>query len=454
MSVVGKMEVQIYGGEIVFNEEGSDRPLWELEKVSGTFAVDPAAKSVAVEVFGDMGFLPFSLNLRGGPDRIEAVVDMPQIALKALQPVPAEEDALDISLARADVDGKLTLDLKGYTVRFEGKAGLRDFSVDYYRLASEPVEGLAVAFSGTAEFSFAPFSLNVGASEVSVDGVPFAVTAMSFVREPVSTRAVIKGKLPATDCQALFSALPFAMRSNLAGFRFGGVLSADVDVAVNFRSPDDAVIDFDVKNQCEVVDEGEIHLQKFNRTFVHEVEDKLGKHSYVMGPGSDNWVDFADISPYMVSAAVTCEDGAFFHHSGVSAFAIKRAVKRDLELKGFYHGASTITMQLSKNLFLSREKTVARKLQEIILSWWLERSMDKDNIMELYLNVVEFGPEIYGVRNASQFYFGKEPKDLTVLESVFLAKMLPNPVVRYKYYKGCVAAGASPDRADDNPYGP
>ncbi len=92
-------------------------------------------------------------------------------------------------------------------------------------------------------------------------------------------------------------------------------------------------------------------------------------------------------------------------------------------------------MQLVKNLFLSRDRTISRKLQEMIITWWVENSMDKDQIIELYLNVVEFGPAIYGIRNASMHYFNKEPSELSLLECAYLAKMLPNPVGRYRYYK-------------------
>lgn len=434
-------DIQMFGGTIIIYEKGPENPVWEFKKVAGSASFDPKNNKLGIDAFGDLDFLPFKIKIEGDGEVIDIEADMPVIVLKHLQKEEHEEDILDLTAAKGDLNGKLTVNLKNETIHFEGRFGIRELDINYYRFAQEPVRSLYFSFNGTLEWTFNPFLVSVGESDMSISGIPFFVKSFSYTKDEGNELAVMKGVLPVTDCQKLFSALPFEMRSNLAGFRFGGVMGADFDTKIDFVVPDNSDIDFKVENHCKVVEEGDMMIAKFNKTFVHEVEDKLGKHKFIMGPGSDSWVNYEDISPYIVSAAVTCEDGAFYHHKGVSAFAIKRAVKRDLELKGFYHGASTITMQLSKNLFLSREKTISRKLQEIIISWWLERSMDKDNIMELYLNVVEFGPEIYGVRNASIHYFDKEPGNLTILEAVFLAKMLPNPVARYKYYKEYLLKG-------------
>jgi membrane peptidoglycan carboxypeptidase len=100
---------------------------------------------------------------------------------------------------------------------------------------------------------------------------------------------------------------------------------------------------------------------------------------------------------------------------------------RNLEEGRYVVGASTISMQLAKNLYLQREKTIARKVQEVILTWWLENALNKDEILELYLNVIEYGPGVYGLRHAAAYYFGREPIELSPAESAFLACMLPSP---------------------------
>jgi membrane peptidoglycan carboxypeptidase len=91
-------------------------------------------------------------------------------------------------------------------------------------------------------------------------------------------------------------------------------------------------------------------------------------------------------------------------------------------------------MQLVKNLFLRREKTLARKVQEVLLTWWIERVLDKAHILELYLNVIEYGPSIYGIRQAAWHYFGRTPAELSVAESAFLATILPSPKTFHSAY--------------------
>jgi membrane peptidoglycan carboxypeptidase len=142
-------------------------------------------------------------------------------------------------------------------------------------------------------------------------------------------------------------------------------------------------------------------------------------------------VPLAEVPRYLVDALTTAEDATFFQHKGFSTVGIRRSVKVNLERGGFYQGASTLSQQLVKNLFLSREKTLSRKLQEVFLTWQLEQSLPKEKILELYLNVIEWGPGVYGLRAASRHYFGKEPAELTPREGAFLVALIPAPI-RYQ----------------------
>src|SRR6188474_2992026 len=132
------------------------------------------------------------------------------------------------------------------------------------------------------------------------------------------------------------------------------------------------------------------------------------------------WTPYAAISPAVKRAVLVAEDVNFFSHHG---FALEDAL-RDRELP---RGASTITQQLAKNLWLSRSRNPLRKTKEALLTWQLERTLPKRRILELYLNVVELGPGIYGVGAASQRYFGKPAADLDEREAAQLAAILPNP---------------------------
>ena len=131
---------------------------------------------------------------------------------------------------------------------------------------------------------------------------------------------------------------------------------------------------------------------------------------------------------------MTTEDNGFFKHRGWVSSEFKSALRRNLQRGGFRLGASSITMQMTKNVLLSREKTLSRKLQELFLVWHIEQMLPKERILELYFNAIEFGPRIYGIGAATRHYFGKPPSDLNPLEAAFFSSILPSPKRRYIQY--------------------
>src|SRR5271166_5300412 len=138
-------------------------------------------------------------------------------------------------------------------------------------------------------------------------------------------------------------------------------------------------------------------------------------------------VRLIDLPPYLPKAFVAIEDRRFYEHFGIDPVGISRAVVRDLTGKGGLEGGSTLTQQLAKNLFLTQERTLSRKIQEAILALWLERRYSKDQILELYLNRVYFGSGAYGVEAASQKYFGKSARSVTLSEAALLAGLMKSP---------------------------
>jgi membrane peptidoglycan carboxypeptidase len=137
----------------------------------------------------------------------------------------------------------------------------------------------------------------------------------------------------------------------------------------------------------------------------------------------------------MQVAVLTTEDGAFFHHRGFNHGAIKNSLIANLKARRFVRGASTISMQTAKNLFLTRDKTLGRKLEELILTDYLEQNFTKAEILEVYLNIIEFGPNVYGIVDAAEHYFGRKPEELNLAECLFLASVLPRPVGFHKLYE-------------------
>ena len=134
-------------------------------------------------------------------------------------------------------------------------------------------------------------------------------------------------------------------------------------------------------------------------------------------------------------SVILAEDSNFYHHEGIDVPAIRNALRYDLEKKRFARGASTITQQAATNLFLTREKTVTRKLEEIYLAKRMEQELSKERILELYLNVVELGPMVYGIGHGARYYFDKPASALTLRECTFLAAILPGPQQVYNPYR-------------------
>lgn len=139
------------------------------------------------------------------------------------------------------------------------------------------------------------------------------------------------------------------------------------------------------------------------------------------------WVPLSQISPHLQSAVIVAEDASFYAHRGFDWDGIKEAALRNLSKGQLRRGGSTITQQLAKNLYLSSDKTFLRKTHEALIARLLERHLSKSRILELYLNVVEWGRGVYGAEAAARHHFGKAAGDLTPEESALLAAMLPAP---------------------------
>ncbi|HTR45732.1 MAG TPA: monofunctional biosynthetic peptidoglycan transglycosylase [Thermodesulfovibrionales bacterium] len=139
------------------------------------------------------------------------------------------------------------------------------------------------------------------------------------------------------------------------------------------------------------------------------------------------WVPLSRVSPYLVKAVLIAEDDKFWKHEGFDYEAMQKAMEKDLREKKFKLGGSTVSQQLAKNLYLSPSKNPIRKIAEAVITWKMERSLSKRRILELYLNVVEWGEGIFGVEAAARHYFGKSASGLTAEEAARLASVLPNP---------------------------
>jgi monofunctional biosynthetic peptidoglycan transglycosylase len=173
-------------------------------------------------------------------------------------------------------------------------------------------------------------------------------------------------------------------------------------------------------------------LKNPGSTVIIEVPDWQGEmHPLLVGPKNPHWTPLADIPEELKWAVIVAEDANFYEHGGIDVPAMKEALKYDLKRKRLVRGASTITQQLAKNLFLSRDRSLLRKLREMVLAQRLEQELTKGRILELYLNVVELGPLVYGMGAGALYHFDLPVSILTPAESAFLAAILPGPRVAF-----------------------
>lgn len=177
-------------------------------------------------------------------------------------------------------------------------------------------------------------------------------------------------------------------------------------------------------------------LKKADLGISIKVKDARGRQKdWIVGVKNPSWLPLNQVSPYLIEAVISAEDDAFFEHEGFDFEELKNSIKADLKKKRFARGASTITMQVARNLYLTKEKTMSRKLKEAYLTYRIENILTKERILELYLNIAEWGPGIYGIGHAAQYYFGKSPSELDLSEASLLAVILPNPRYFNPYVK-------------------
>ena len=241
----------------------------------------------------------------------------------------------------------------------------------------------------------------------------------------------LKVAIPKMKAQDFISSLPDGLFTHFQGMEAKGNFDYKLDFRFNKNKPNQLVFDSKLnKENLKITKYGEANLNKLNGEFVYRALIKnVLQRPVLVGSANPNYTPLDQISPYLRKSVLTTEDPSFFSHRGFINEAFKQSIVKNIKTKKFSRGASTISMQLVKNAFLSREKTVSRKLEEILLVYILEnnRIVSKERMLEVYFNIIEWGPNVYGIGEASQFYFQKTPSELSLNECLYLARIIPSP---------------------------
>ncbi len=241
----------------------------------------------------------------------------------------------------------------------------------------------------------------------------------------------VKINEPNINAEEFFAALPEGLFPNTFNIKAKGKLSYQFYFWLNFNQIDSLKLFSELRPiNFRIVSFGKLNLSKIDSDFIHTVYE-YGEpvETIHISRSNPNYIPLDQISPYLRNALLCTEDGGFYWHRGFLLDAFREAMIENIKKKRFARGGSTITMQLVKNLYLNRYKVISRKLEEMLIVWLIEnmRLASKDRLFELYLNIIEFGPGIYGISKATHFYFNKKPHELNLPEAIFLASIVPKP---------------------------
>lgn len=408
-----------------------------IQDVEGSLTVkDPKAEILAATLQGrtDKGQ---SWSFDGTVDRLKDTASGHLVAEGVLpSQLPIADLPLDPDHGSISVD--LEFEKKQHQITVQGTVAVRDLRVFHKRLARDTVilggdlELTAKADLSTKELVLESLTVQPwvgdGLSAIQLK----ARGRVLYIEEPSEREYELELIMEPHPCMEVLTAIPSGLLPDLQGFELGGDTTLDFKMVVKMADPDATVLEGGLETRKCKLQKVPPVISGLSRSFMHIVRMKNGQ--VIERPlmrGHAFYVPFGDLPGYVPAAVLATEDGSFWRHKGYRASAFRDSLRRNVELGTIRRGASTLTMQMVKNTLLTHERTLSRKLEELILTWVVEKKLSKERILEIYLNIVEFGPGIYGVAHAADHYFGKSATELSSLEAVFLATLLPRPIERH-----------------------
>lgn len=345
--------------------------------------------------------------------------------------------------AETELAGSLRVMIGPEEASFRGDVAISGLTVAHPMLASEPLADLAAEGRVRGRVDRLARALSVERATLEIEGVDYDVEGFVWLPggiEPIEggaregARAGGRIAVGPVDCADMLASIPDALVPDIRDFELAGVFEADLHVDVDLEHPraTDLGGSIDIDG-CRV--EGappRMRAARLARGFTYGAQVTEDQTRPVRVSAADpDFVPVDDVSQHLINAFLTTEDSGFYAHDGFVRGQFLESLIRNLEAGEFEYGASSITMQMVKNVLLGHEKTLSRKLQELFLTWYVETRLPKSRIMEIYLNAIEFGPGIYGIGEAARHYFGKDASELNPLEAAFFSWILPNPRGRY-----------------------
>jgi hypothetical protein len=371
------------------------------------------------------GLFHVELRLAPGGGRLGA--EIRGLPLQALHPL-VRAYGVDPAGAVMDLHAELFAEAGS---KSPGDVELEIRGVDLFHPALDrtPWRGIPLAVRASGSVDFARNEVEIDRGDLDLLGLPLVFRGSTELGPPARGRWQIGTAREApASCAGLLARQPAPIREALRGLGLEGSLGVGVTFGFDATAWENVLLDVSIGPLCRVRREPAALTALGGALWGEGERPPAAAAGLPLGAYHPDFTPLRRMPRHLVAAFVTAEDGRFLVHNGFDLEMIRRALAHDLEVGQFAKGASTITQQLAKNLFLSPERTLGRKLAETVLAWRLNELLDKDRALELYLNVIELGPGIRGVKQAAEVYFGKRLGDLSPLESAHLAALTPNPL--------------------------
>lgn len=391
-----------------------------------TATIDDGEVNSTIKVNGNEA----TWHIVGTADPSNQQLDLSLFADKKKVEFPYVYDKFGLKLNFDTVRTVLTgADQSGEEFEIDGSWSVKNLLINHPRIASNDI----IIKSGMIDAK-----VLIGSNYVALDSSSVVYLGKAeinpFIKYTLRPDKIYEMQLNAfdQDAQAIFDAFPVGLFESLEGIKVQGKLRYGLNFYLNSQKPNDVIFtssltksdDFDIQKF------GKTDFKKINSVFTYTPFEK-GKpmRDIVVGPDNPNFAAFDQISPNIKNALLTSEDPSFFSHTGFVEESIRQSIAINFKAKSFKRGGSTISMQLVKNVYLNRQKTLARKIEEILIVWLIENQKlsSKTRMYEVYLNIIEWGRNVYGIGEAANYYFGKLPSQLSLGEAIYLANIVPKP---------------------------
>lgn len=352
---------------------------------------------------------------------------------KENKPLPLSGSELGLSYGFSSLTGLLEFESTGDKLSASTSIGVKDFLVRHWRLSTEDV--VLPDASLKAIFNFTKNAVEIDSASYCTIKNTKANLFANYTSKPKEA-FTCSLRMADPEADTFFHSLPDGMFSTLKGISCTGKLNYHLFFSIPLQQPDSLVFESALKKKNFGIRHfGAENFARINEPFIYEAYDKDRFVRYIeVSPANSMFTPLNRISPYLVNSVLQSEDPSFMQHRGFLLESFRESIVKNYKEKRFARGGSTISMQLVKNVFLSRNKTVSRKVEEALIVYLIENLglVSKERMLEIYLNVIEWGPNVYGIGEASRFYFNKNPMQLTLQESIYLAGIIPAPK-HFKY---------------------